>query len=83
MYSSWRESEERRYRSGWEQTRVLCISFLQPWTRQKLSARDVLPLPWDATNGDGDSDGEELSEDLSEEERKARYEAAKKRYGIE
>ena len=75
VYEAWRDGEERSLRNGWEQTRVVCQSMLQPYSKRKLSARDVFPLPWD-------DEGREEPEELTEEERKARYEAAKKRYGI-
>ena len=68
-------------RNGWEETRVICQCVLQPYSKRKLSARDVFPLPWD------ERDEEEEEEVLTEEERRPRYEAAKKRlqragYGI-
>lgn len=76
-YAAWHEREERVIRNGWEETRVMCQCALQPYSKRKLSARDVFPLPWD------ERDEEEEEEVLTEEERRQRYEAAKKRYGIE
>ena len=76
VYAHWREKEELRDRSSWEQVRVLCAHVLRPWVRKRLKAEDVFALPWD---GGGKPSETEV---LTEEERKARYEAAKKRYGI-
>lgn len=77
VYEAWQHSEERLLRNGWEQTRVMCQSMIQPYSKRKLSAKDIFPLPWDHEVQ------EEEVEVLTEEERAARYAAAKKRYGIE
>lgn len=74
VYEVWREGRDLSLRESWEQTRVLCASFLQPYSKKRLTGKDVFPLPWD--------DKQEEKEEESEEERRARYEAAKKRYGI-
>lgn len=76
-YASWQQQAEMEQRESWEQTRVLCASMLQPYSKKRLSGRDIFPLPWDG------KEEEEKKESISEEERKARYEAAKRRYGIE
>ena len=77
VYESWQTQTEHVLRESWEQTRVLCASVLQPYSKKRLSGRDVFPLPWDAKKE------KKKEENISEEERRARYEAAKKRYGIE
>jgi len=43
----WREREERRRREGWERTRMESLCTLQPWSRKRLEARDVLRFAWD------------------------------------
>ena len=76
VYEAWKLHDEYSVRSSWEQTRVLCTAMLQPYSKKKLRVRDVFPLPWDRK-------GQQEADALSEAERKAQYEAAKKRYGIE
>ena len=75
IYESWQTQAEYVMRDNWEQTRVLCASMLQPYIKKRLSGRDVFPLPWDGKKKE--------EEHISKKERDARYEAAKKRYGIE
>lgn len=64
-------------RDGWEQTRTICICSMQPYSKKRLVPDEVMPLPWDK----GQEQGKQPA--LTREERQARYEAAKKRYGIE
>lgn len=78
VYAAWHDKEMRRIREGWEQTRTICICSMQPYSKKRLVPQDVMPLPWDR-----DGRQKEKEPELTREERKARYEAAKKRYGIE
>lgn len=77
VYEAWRENALRLQREGWEQTRLICVLSIQPYSTKKLDPQVVMPLPWDRE--------EERKEErkMTEEERKERYKAAKKRYGIE
>ena len=75
IYESWHERAELTFRAGWEQTRILCASVLQPYSKKRLSAQDIFSLPWDGKD-------EDEEEKMTVEERKARYEVAKKRFGI-
>lgn len=75
IFEKWKEIKAVETRSSWQRTRILLIGLLQPWSKYSLDAHEVLPLPWDEDNGTPD-------EKLSEEEIDARFEAAKKRYGL-
>jgi len=78
FYEVWRayvSREERLERVAWERTRMAALTSLQPWSKKRLEATDVMKFPWDE-RGSGDA------EELSAEERAARFEAAKKRYGL-
>lgn len=75
IYDSWADTQNRAERLSWEQTRSLCLCMVQPHCKKQLRAEDIMKFPWDAKIKDPDAD-------LTPEERKARYEAAKKRYGI-
>ncbi len=47
VYKAWAEQEETRERSAWERTRVLATLCVQPYSKRRLSPKDVIPLPWD------------------------------------
>lgn len=53
IYEQWREREDAALRNTWEQTRLLMLGMLQPWSKKRLTAREVLPLPWDEAAKDG------------------------------
>lgn len=74
-WNRWATLHRDGERSSWERARVLAMYIIQPYTKSKLTARDVLPFPWD-------DEGEKQAVDISPEERKERFEAAKKRYGL-
>ena len=56
-------------RGAWERVR------LQPYSQKRLRATDVMELPWD--------EKPRASEPVSDEELMRRYEAARKRMGLE
>lgn len=41
------EHEEEQERERWERMRLLGVMTLQPWSKGKLTAEKLLPLPWD------------------------------------
>ena len=41
------EHEEELERERWERMRLLGVMPLQPWSKGKLTAEKLLPLPWD------------------------------------
>lgn len=74
IYELWSEQRDAMVKDEWDRTRMLCLSMVQPYSKKKLSGRDVFPLPWDK---------QDEEQPMSKQERKTRYEEAKKRYGIE
>lgn len=76
VYEAWRDNAQRLMREGWEQTRTICICSMQPYSKKRLDPKNIMPLPWDRKQ-------KKKEPEMTREERKARYEAAKKRYGIE
>lgn len=71
----WIEREENISRRGWEQTRLMSFYSIKPYLKPGVTAEQVFPLPWD-------SKGKRENQEISKEEFKARYEAAKKRWGL-
>lgn len=78
VWSRWQEREQQDQRDAWEQTRMLALFMVQPWSKTRLTVQDILTFPWDnrqhpdcsIVNGDDSSNIE------------ARFEAARKRYGL-
>lgn len=75
VYRHWAERRRDEERSAWERTRVAALFAIQPHTRQQLTAHEVMPFPWD--------DGAAQREQLTAEETLERFEAARKRYGLD
>jgi len=74
IWKAWQEREELRGRDAWERTRMEVVTILQPHARHRLDAHDVLKFPWD--------EKEAVVEQVSDEDRRKRFEEAKKRYGL-
>ena len=74
------EGEEHRYRTGWEQTRMLAVCILQPYSAKELRPEDVMRFSWeDAAAG---KPQRTLSADEKEAERR-RYAEVKKARGLQ
>lgn len=72
----WRKRAETVERGEWERSRWLAVCMLQPWSKKQLKAEDVCVFPWEKKQETPPE------RQLSAEEQRARYEAAKRRYGI-
>lgn len=82
IYRSWSERQRDDLRQQWEQSRMMCMCMLQPYSKSKLKPRDVMQFPWDETPAKAKTKSRP-KEELSEEERMERYRKAAKRYGYE
>mgnify|MGYP001678991841 FL=1 len=61
---------------NWERLRMACLCMLQPYSKNTLSARDVMQFPWE-------EDAKTSSQDtISDEELKRRYREAKRAAGL-
>lgn len=47
IYAAWNEREEMREQAAWERARLIATICVQPYSKRRLSPKDVLPLPWD------------------------------------
>lgn len=74
-FDVWNRQEEQRERGHWERVRMSCLCSLQPYSKKRLSATDIMEFPWEKRS-------ETPKETLSKEEELARYEAAKRAYGL-
>ncbi len=77
VWHAWNEREQRLERSAWERMRMECLCSLQPHSKKKLTARDVMTFPWEK-----ESEAEREKETLTAEELRERMERAKVRYGL-
>ncbi len=75
--ASFSEHEDMQERERWERMRLLGLMAVQPWSKKKLNAETLLPLPWDKT----DKAHEPEHVTMSKEERRKRMEAARSRLG--
>ena len=78
-WEAWSEREERRERSAWERARMECLCMLQPYSKNKLRAQDVMVFPWEKED-DGAAKADRP--ELSREEMMERYREAMRRRGL-
>lgn len=81
IWEKWNEMREADMRGEWERLRYAGMFALQPWSKKSLRPTDVMRFAWDEKNEKRRMKDEEPKTHDADEER-ARYEAAKKRYGI-
>ena len=74
-HSHWTHSEH----SAWERTRLESLCTLQPHSKKKLKASDVMEFRWDK---DSEKAVEKKRAAVSDEEIAERYAQAKARYGL-
>ena len=60
-------------KDGWERMRLLAAYTIQPHVKRKITAKKLLPLPWDKLEPQHKK-GQEAPRPLSAEESKARFE---------
>lgn len=76
-WDAWNEMRQSRERGAWERMRMQCLCTLQPWSKERLSARDIMKFPWDDTK-------EKASESIPDrEEILRRYRKVKREAGLE
>lgn len=73
---SFSEHEEQTEREHWERMRLLGLMTVQPWSKKKLSAETLLPLPWDKKKA---PEPEHVA--MGKEGRRKRAEAARRKWG--
>ena len=88
-YAAWAEMEQRRERAAWERMRMQCLCSLQPYSKARLRADDVMQFPWDGEReekekekGDKEAHGPSRQGEMSREEIMERYRKARERAGM-
>lgn len=76
VWDQWVILHKEQERSEWERIRIMAMFFIQPYIKEKLTAHDILPLPWD------EESDQSAREKISNEEFNRRFEEAKKRNGL-
>lgn len=75
VHEAWDKSEQRRERSAWERTRMLCTCMLQPYSRRQLEPTDVMKFAWEIE--------EENRAKQSAKQIRERFEKVKREQGLE
>ena len=81
-YEAWSEMRESTERGRWERMRMQCLCSLQPYSKDRLRAQDIMQFPWEQENTSGDGAADKHAE-VSHEEMMARYREAKQRMGLD
>lgn len=87
-WEAWNEHGQRLERGAWERVRMQCLCSLQPYSKNKLRASDIMTFPWETSGSEErrvkseESNGSSGHEELSHEEIMARYREARKRMGF-
>ena len=77
-YAAWHEYQDRLERGAWERVRIQCLCSLQPYSKKRIEAQDIMKFPWEEKS----LSQVERKEELSREEIMARYREAKNRAGM-
>ena len=75
IWKAWSEGEQRRERGAWERMRMECLCTLQPHSKTKLAAKDLMTFPWEK-----EPEEEAEKETLTKDELRERMDRAKARY---
>lgn len=77
------EHEEGMERERWERMRLLGLMTVQPWSKKKLTAEKLLPLPWDkaSVSAEGGEARNPEGKRLTKEEHRKRAEEMLKLLG--
>lgn len=76
IWRNWAKHDTDKERSSWERTRVLAMCAVQPYIKNKLTAHELLPFPWDEEEKLGQQ------KEISKEEFYRRFEETKRRNGL-
>lgn len=77
IFDAWSGERERRERGEWERVRMSCLCALQPYSKKKLKASDIMEFPWEKKEVDAPASGSLTAEELNE-----RYAMARRMYGL-
>lgn len=81
FYAAWKaySTHETRLEQGaWERMRMECLCTLQPYSKKRLRAQDVMVFPWEKAERKTTS-----VKTLSHEDMLKRYEEMKRQRGLE
>ena len=86
-WEAWSEVRSMDERARWERMRMQCLCTLQPYSKKKLTARDVMRFPWEESEerrekGEESPSSRSRENDMSHEELMARYRETKKARGL-
>ena len=47
VVDAWKDARESLQRDSWERMRIGAAIGIQPWVKKKVTAQELVPLPWD------------------------------------
>lgn len=78
---SWHDEHEAHRREEWERLRIGVSLMLMPYAKGKLSAKRLLPLPWDSESVMGEGSLDEVAPPIGKEAQLQRMAEIAKRAG--
>ena len=74
VFDAWQRHHELMRQEDRERVRMMCLCMLQPYSKRRLKASDVMSFPWERAAV--------KAERVTDEELMERYKAAKARWGL-
>ena len=75
VFDVWNNWQEKLEQGKWERVRMSSLCSLQPYSKKRLSASDIMEFPWEKKE-------KTTADTTSREEMLERFAEAKKRYGL-
>lgn len=76
VFDAWQDWHQQRERGEWERVRMQCLCSLQPYSPKHLQAADIMQFPWEKESK------ETAKKEETREETLARFEEAKRKWGL-
>ena len=76
VFDAWNNRQSLLDRWEWERVRMECLCSLQPYSKKKLEVSDIMEFPWEKKLAEIEKRVE------TREEINARFEKAKRRFGL-
>lgn len=80
VFDKWQKCSELREQSEWERVRMSCLCALQPYSKKRLSASDIMEFPWEKDKQAAQSHTGRVEESV--EQLRARMQKEAERLGL-
>ena len=79
VYAEWQGLQDVLRRESWERMRMECLCSLQPYSKKRLAAEDIMRFPWEEADHEREADAKK---EPSHAEIMERYRRAKAERGM-